>query len=80
MNYFVVAVEAERIGERRAEDTPATGTAAEDTHAVADIPVVGIPMVGIPAVGIPAVGMRPFRTLPADNLLSWIQQRNSKLE
>ena len=65
---FVDGAEAERIEERRAEDTPAPGRAAEDSLVVADIPAVGIPLAGIPLAGIPAVDIPPFRTPPADNL------------
>lgn len=65
---FVDGAEAERIEERRAEDTPAPGRAAEDSLVAADIPAVGIPAVGIPAAGILAVDSLPFRTPPADNL------------
>lgn len=60
---FVDGAEAERIEERRAEDTPAPGRAAEDSLVAADIPAVGIP-----AAGILAVDSLPFRTPPAYNL------------
>lgn len=67
--------EAERIEERRAEDSPGRGRAVEDRLRVVDIREAGIR-----AAGIRAVDILPFRSPPADNLRMRIRMRMRKKE
>jgi len=63
VNFVAAEAGAERIEERRAEDSLGRGRAVEDSLAVVDIREAGIP-----AAGIRAVDILPFRSPPADNL------------